>query len=353
MKNAIKFAIAGVIVAAVIASIVFAAPLRSAVNNSGNAQEEKVVRIGYFPNINHAQAVIGIGNGDFQKHLGDDVEIKTLVFNAGPSAIEALFANQVDVTFVGPNPTINGYVQSDGKALKVISGTASGGAVFVVRNDAGISSVADLADKKFGSPQLGNTQDVALRKYLLDNGYKTRENGGNVDVLPAKNPDLVTLMIKKDIAGAWVPEPWGAKLLKETDSRIFVDERQLWPDGKFVTVNLIARTDFLQNNPGLIKKLLEATVDETNWINSHPDEARKVFNEQLIALTGKEIPEDEFTDGLSRLELTWDPIKSSLFKSANDAYDIGFLESNPDLSQIYDLRILNEVLAEKGLPPIT
>jgi len=160
-------------------------------------------------------------------------------------------------------------------------------------------------------------------------------------------------MIKKDIAGAWVPEPWGAKLLKETDSRIFVDERQLWPDGKFVTVNLIARTDFLQNNPGLIKKLLEATVDETNWINSHPDEARKVFNEQLIVLTGKEIPEDEFTDGLSRLELTWDPIKSSLFKSANDAYDIGFLESNPDLSQIYDLRILNEVLAEKGLPPIT
>lgn len=353
MKKAIKFAIAGVIVAAVVASIAFASPLRSAGNNGGTDVEAKVIRIGYFPNINHAQAVIGLGNGDFQRHLGDDIEIRPLVFNAGPSAIEALFANQVDVTFVGPNPTINGYVQSDGRALKVISGTASGGAVFVVRNDAGINTVADFADKKFGSPQLGNTQDVALRKYLLDNGYKTRENGGNVDVLPAKNPDLVTLMLKKDIAGAWVPEPWGAKLIKETDSRIFVDERQLWPDGKFVTVNLIARTEFLQNNPGLVKKLLEATIDETNWINSHPDEARNVFNQELFDLTGKEIPVDEFNDGLSRLELTWDPIKSSLFKSAKDAYDIGFLESNPDLSQIYDLRILNEVLKEKGLPPIS
>ncbi len=355
MKNNIKFGIAGAIVLAVVITSI----LGIRVGNPDNTieselpvAESKTIRIGYFPNINHAQPMIGLGNGDFQKHFGDDIEVRTLVFNAGPSAIEALFANQVDVSFVGPNPTINGYVQSNGRALKVISGTSSGGAVFVVRNDAGINSIEDFAGKKFGSPQLGNTQDVALRKYLLENGYKTRENGGNVDVLPAKNADLVTLMIKKEIDGAWVPEPWGAKLLKETDSRIFVDERDLWPDGKFVTVNLIARTDFLHDNPGLITKLLEATIDETSWINSHPDEAIKVFNEELIKLTGKAIPEDEFKEGFARMELTWDPIKSSLFKSASDAYDIGFLDSNPELSEIYDLRILNEVLEEKGLEPI-
>lgn len=358
MDNRVKLGIASAIFVAVIVTSI---PSLSGIqvgsistSNGGTLThtESKVIRIGYFPNINHAQPVIGLSNGDYQEHFGKDVEVKTLVFNAGPSAIEALFANQVDVTYVGPNPTINGYVQSEGRALKVISGTASGGAVFVVRNDAGINSVDDFAGKKFGSPQLGNTQDVALRNYLLSNGYKTKENGGNVEVLPAKNPDLVTLMIKKEIDGAWVPEPWGAKLLKETDSRIFVDERELWPDGKFVTVNLVARTDFLEKNPELIRKLLEATVDETNWINSHPDEARQIFNDELIRLTGKAIPEDEFKDGFSRLELTWDPIKSSLFKNGEDQYEIGFLDKKPDLSQIYDLRLLNEILGKKGLDQI-
>lgn len=356
MKNTIKFGIAAAILVGVIASsVALANPFQTLGSNNNDgpqASEGKAIRIGYFPNINHAQPVIGLGNGDYQKHLGEDVEVKTLVFNAGPSAIEALFANQVDVTYIGPNPTINGYVQSEGKALKVISGTASSGAVFVVRNGAGINSVGDFAGKRFGSPQLGNTQDVALRNYLLSNGYQTKENGGNVEVLPAKNPDLVTLMIKKEIDGAWVPEPWGAKLLKETDSRIFVDERDLWPNGDFVTTNLIARTDFLEKNPGLIKKLVEATVDETQWINSHPDEARQAFNDELIKLTGKAIPEDEFKDGSSRLELTWDPIKSSLFKNGEDQYEIGFLDENPDLSGIYDLKILNEVLRQKGLPEI-
>jgi len=275
------------------------------------------------------------------------------VFTAGPSAITALFANQVDVTYVGPNPAINGYVQSNGEALRIISGAASGGAVFVVRNDADIDSVKDFANKKFASPQLGNTQDVALRKYLLDNGYKTKENGGSVEVTPATNADIFTLMTKKQIDGAWVPEPWGAKLVKEANGRIFVDERTLWPDGQFVTSHIIVRTDYLKNNPHTIKKLLEANIDETNWINDHPDEAVKVFNTELNKLTGKTIPEDEFKDGYSRLKLTWDPIKNSLFQSADDAFDIGFLgDKKPDLSKIYDLTLLNQVLEEKGLQQI-
>lgn len=360
MKNTIKIAIAAAIVIAVIATSVPLVQSQQAVSQAGGATssdntngsqstEKKTLRIGYFPNINHAQAVIGLGNGDFQEALGDNVEVKTQIFNAGPSAIEALFANQIDVTYIGPNPAINGYVQSEGEALRIIAGATSGGAVFVVREDAGIGSPADFANKKFSSPQLGNTQDVALRKYLLENGYKTRENGGNVEVLPAKNADIVTLLIKKDIHGAWVPEPWGAKLVKEASGKILLDERDLWPNGDFVTAHIIARTDYLEENPDIIKKLLSAHVDETNWINSHPDEARAVFNEQLDRLTGKTIPEDEYQAAISRLTLTWDPIKSSLFESADDAFEIGFLgKTRPDLSSIYDLKILNEVLAENG-----
>ena len=353
MKNSVKFAIAAAIVAAVVASsLTLGSSSNAGAGNNNNGEEAKVVRVGYFPNINHAQAVIGFGRGDFQDALGDGVEVKTQIFNAGPSVVEALFASQIDVAYIGPNPAINGYVRSDGQALRIVSGAASGGAVFVVRNDAGIDSAADLAGKTFASPQLGNTQDVALRKYLLENGHRTRENDGDIGVQPAKNADIVTLMIKKDIDGAWVPEPWGAKLVKDTDSRVFLDERDLWPGGEFVTAHIIVRTEFLEQNPEIVKKLVRTNVETTEWINTHPDEAVRIFNEELEKLTGKTVPEDEFREGLSRMELTYDPIKESLFKSANDAYDIGFFDEKPDLSGIYDLDILNEVLAEKGKAPI-
>ena len=358
-KTISAIAAAAIILIAAIVMIIPAAPAFSQTTDSGISGEngstvKKTLRIGYFPNINHAQAVIGLGNGTFQKALGNNVDVKTFIFNAGPSAMEALFAKQVDVTYVGPNPAINAYVVSQGKDLRIISGASSGGAVFVVRNDSEIQTTKDFANKKFASPQLGNTQDVALRKYLLDNGYKTKENGGNVEVVPAKNPDILTLMLKKDIDGAWVPEPWGERLIKEANARLFIDERDLWPpNGQFVTGHIVARTDYLQNNPDIIKKLLAAHVDETLWINSHKEEAIKAFNVELAKITGKTIPEDELNSALSRMELTYDPIKESLFQSDNSAFDIGFLgKTRPDLSGIYDLKLLDEVLSEKGLPAI-
>lgn len=321
-------------------------------SNQVNAQlaQKKVFRLGYFPNITHAQAVIGVGNGNYQKVLGENVELKPFIFNAGPSATEALFANQIDATYIGPNPTVNAYVVSQGKNVKVISGAASGGAVFIVRNDSGIQSPKDFAGKKFASPQLGNTQDVALRKYLLDNGYKTKDKGGNVEVLPIKNPDILTLFLKKEIDGAWVPEPWGEKLIKEGNGKLFLDERSLWPNGKFVTANIIVNPEYLRTNPDVIKRLLEAHVNITQWINSHKEEALKTFNFELKRLTGQTIPDDQLKAAYSRLELTYDPLQETLFKSANDAFDIGFLgKTRPDLSGIYDLNILNQVLKEKGL----
>jgi NitT/TauT family transport system substrate-binding protein len=343
------------ILAAVIAMTLVTAsiPTTPAFSQAENGQS-KTLRIGYFPNINHAQAVIGLGRGDFQRALGDNVEVTTQIFNAGPSAMEALLANQIDVTYIGPGPTINGYVRSGGEALRVISGSTSGGAVFVVRNDSGINSPQDLANKKFATPELGNTQDIALRNYLLENGLNTKENGGNVEVLTVKNPDIVTLFLTKQIDGAWVPEPWGETLVKEGDGRIFVDERDLWPpEGKFVTVNIIVRPDYLQNNPDVIKKLLEAHIDETNWINSNKTAAIEPFNVELQKLTGKTLTEDILNASLSRIEFTYDPIRLSLFQDANDAYNMGFLPQQPDLSGIYDLAILDQVLQERGLPPVS
>ncbi|HJU13260.1 MAG TPA: aliphatic sulfonate ABC transporter substrate-binding protein [Candidatus Nitrosotalea sp.] len=315
------------------------------------ASDPTVLRIGYFPNITHAPAVIGIGNGDFQKTLGD-IQIEPHVFNAGPAEMEALFTNQVDVAYVGPGPAINGYVKSNGD-LRIISGVASGGASFVVRNDSGIQSPQDFAGKKFSSPQLGNTQDIALRIYLLNNGYKTSENGGSVTVLPASNSDIVTLMLKKDIDGAWVPEPWVTVLLHKTNSKILVDERNLWSNGKFVTANIVVRSEFLKDHPNIVKKLLEANVDEINWINNNPEQARQAFNTELEKLTTKTIPDDQLREAFSRLEFTYDPIATSLYATAEDQYKVGFLDSNPDLSGIYDLTLLNQILDEKGLQEVT
>jgi NitT/TauT family transport system substrate-binding protein len=332
------------------------------------------LRIGYFPNINHAQAVIGLNNGDFQKTLGNQTKIETIVFNAGPSAIEALLANRIDATYIGPNPTINGYVASGGKDVKIISGVTSGGASFVVRNDAGIQSVKDLGGKKFASPELGNTQDISLRKYIVNNGYKTAENGGNVTVVPVANADILTLFLKKEIDGAWVPEPWATRLVKEANGKIFVDERDLWPpQGKFVTANLVVRTDYLNQNPDVIKKLLEAHVNETLWINNHLNITRDssnetiknnnksmqvvdAFNNGLKQVTGKTISTDELKEAFTKMYFTFDPLKQSLYKIADDASSLGFINNlkgnKLNLSEIYDLKILNSVLQEKGLKVI-
>ena len=359
-KLTIALAAIIIIVTAVITPlkpVVFAqsASTNSSNNTSTGSNSVKALRIGYFPNINHAQAVIGFGNEDIQKALGNNINVQTTVFNAGPSAIEALLAKRIDATYVGPNPAINGYVVSDGKDLKIIAGSSSGGASFVVRNDAGIDSPKDLAGKRLASPELGNTQDIALRSYLLENGFKTTDQGGNIVLTPVANPDILTLFLKKQLDGAWVPEPWATRLVKEANGRIFLDERSIWPGGKFVTANIAVSTDYLKNNPDVISKLLSAHVNETVWINNHKDEAVQAFNTQVKKLTGKSIPQDELKQAFSMIDFTYDPLKLSLFQSANNAYNLGLLakgKPHPDLSGIFDLTILDQVLKSKGLAPI-
>lgn len=313
----------------------------------------RVIRLGYFPNITHAQAVIGIADGTFQRAFGDQVKIEPKVFNAGPSAIEALFAGQLDLAYIGPNPAINGYVKSNGEALRIIAGATSGGAVLVVRGDAGINRAADFAGKKIASPQLGNTQDVALRAWLAQQGIQLKEQGGNTSVMPIANPDILTLFQKKEIDAAWVPEPWGARLVNEAGGKIFLDERDLWADGKFTTALVIVSAQFLQAQPDLVKQFLAAHVELTQRINADPASAKQKLNDEIKRLSGAALAPQVFDEAWSRQLVTYDPLRRSLIVSANAAFKAGFLgDTPPNLANIFDLTLLNQVLQERGLATV-
>ena len=320
---------------------------------AGAQQKPIVVRVGYFPNITHAQALVGRANGQFEKALGAGVQIEWKAFNAGPSAIEALFANAIDLTYVGPNPTVAGYVRSQGEAVRVISGAASGGASLVVRQGANIQKASDFHGKKVATPQQGNTQDVALRAWLRANGLKPREKGGDVQVLPISNPDQLTLFLKGQLDAAWAPEPWASRLVHEGGGRIFLDERDLWPNREFVITDLIINPKFLKAHPDIVKNFLRAHVELTEWIGKNPAQAKQMMNQQLQKEAGKPLPQDVLDDAFSRMKVTYDPIRSSLLKSTQQAFEEGFLgRTQPDLSGLYDLTLLNEVLREKNARPV-
>jgi len=311
--------------------------------------QNAVIRVGAFPNITHPQAMVGKANGWFDKAMGSQVKIDWKSFNAGPSAIEALFAGAIDMTYVGPNPAINGYVRSNGQALRIVAGATSGGAALVVRNDSGIQKAQDFHGKRIASPQMGNTQDVALRAWLKSNGLKTNDKGGDVQVIPIANPDQLTLFLKKELDGAWAPEPWASRLIREANGRLFLDERTLWPNGQFITAHLIVSTKFLKEHPDLVKKWLAAHVELTDWINGHQNEAKQLLNQQISKETGKALSADVLNDSFGRLQVTYDPLKASLLNAARSAFDAGFLgRQMPDLSGLYDLSLLNQVLTEKG-----
>jgi len=312
-----------------------------------------VVRVGYFPNITHSQALVGKATAKFDGALAPVAKVEWKEFNAGPSVIEALFAGALDLAYVGPNPTIAGYTRSRGEALHVIAGATSGGASLVVRSTSGIQQPNDFHGKRIATPQLGNTQDVAFRAWLLAHGLAPREKGGDVQVIPISNPDQLTLFLKGEIDGAWAPEPWASRLVHEAGGRIFLDERDLWPNRQFVTANLIVRTDFLKQHPDLVKRWLRAHVELTGWINQNQKKAKHVLNDEIHNETGKALPPEVLDDAFSRLEVTYDPLRDSLLRAAQQAYQLGFLgREAPDLSGLYDLSLLNEILRDEKARPI-
>jgi NitT/TauT family transport system substrate-binding protein len=316
-----------------------------------SAQDEAPVtlRLGYFPNVTHATAVAGVEKGIYAEKLTPD-KLELSTFNAGPAAVEALFSGALDATYIGPNPAINAFVKSKGDAIRIISGATSGGAALVVKP--GIEKAADLKGKKVASPQLGGTQDVALRAWLAANGlHADAQGGGDVSVVPQENAQTLETFKAGAVDGAGVPEPWASRLGQDGGGKVLVEERTRWPDGRFVTTHLIVRTAFLKEHPATVRRLLEAQVAANRFVNDNPEEAQRLTNQGIEKITGKKLADAVIAASWKNLTFTDDPIAASLKASAEHAEQVGVL-ARVDLTGIYDLGPLNAVLKAAGEPAV-
>ncbi|MGW2743111.1 aliphatic sulfonate ABC transporter substrate-binding protein [Streptomyces sp. NPDC001450] len=304
------------------------------------------VKIGYFGNLTHATALVGNQKGFFQKELGA-TKAEYALFNAGPSEIEALNSGSIDIGWIGPSPAINGYAKSDGKSLKIIGGSASGGVKLVV-DPKKIKSLKDVKGKNIATPQLGNTQDVAFLNWAADQGWKVdaQSGKGDVTVVRTDNKIIPDAYRAGSVDGAWVPEPTASKLVAE-GGKVLLDEASLWPDKKFVITNIVVRQAFLKEHPKAVEAVLKASVETNKWINANPDEAKAAANKQLGIDSGKELPADVLDPAWKSIQITDDPLAATLDTEAEHAVKAGLLEK-PDLKGIYDLTILNKVLKGEG-----
>lgn len=294
----------------------------------------RVVRIGYLPNFTHAQAVAGAERGDFARALGG-VKVEFRTFNAGPALIEALFAGEVDLAYVGPSPTVNAYGKSNGEEVRVIAGAAANGVAVVVRPGAGIEKPEDLLGKTIATPQYGNTQDVAARFFITQTlKGKLADAGGDTTLVNAENPDILTLLRKGEIDAAWVPEPWATRLVAEAGGKILFEEKSRWPGAQFTITNVIARRAFLEANRDLVKRFLEAHDGLTAWLNANPDEAVQLVNDGIKRITGKALPPDTLRQAWSRVVFTTDPLTETTREQGRRAHAIGHSKALPDFSRL-------------------
>jgi len=302
------------------------------------------LRLGFFPNLTHAPALVGVRLGFFAGALGSKVTLETHTFNAGPDAAAALLSDSMDAIFIGPTPTANLFAQSHGRAIRVIAGTTSGGALLVVKPS--IKSVSELKGKKIADPQLGGTQDISLRWFLKNHGFASDNvGGGDVSVVPQDNAQTLTSFKQGQIDGAWVPEPWASRLIAEGGAKVMVDERDLWPHRMFITTNLVVSTKFLVAHPMRVKGLLEGLYQSVSYLNSNATQAQKVTTDAVKDISGKALSDDVVSTAWSHLAFTPDPLAETLKTSADRAHKLGLLPT-VNLNGLYDLALLNEVLAE-------
>ncbi|MEU6477600.1 aliphatic sulfonate ABC transporter substrate-binding protein [Streptomyces sp. NPDC047017] len=309
------------------------------------------VKIGYFGNVTHATALVGVQKGFFQKSLGA-TKAKYQVFNAGPSEIEALNSGSIDIGWIGPSPAINGYTKSDGKSLRIIGGSASGGVKLVV-NPKKIKTLADVKGKKIATPQLGNTQDVAFLNWIAEQGWKVDAQSGKGDVSVVRSDNKVTPDAYKSgsIDGAWVPEPTASKLVAE-GGKVLLDESTLWPGKQFVITNIIVSQKFLKAHPKAVEAVLKASVDTNKWINANPGQAKAAANKQLAVDSGKALPAGILDPAWESIKITNDPLAATLNTQAAHAVKAGLLKQ-PRLDGIYDLSLLNKILKAEGEPTVS
>ena len=339
--------------AGVAAATLLAAGCASSATGASNSGSGPVVlRLGFLANITHEPALVGIAKGFFTKDLGKNVELKTTIFSSGTEETTAILAGQLDAAYVGPNPAINAWQKSNGTAIKIISGAASGGASLVVKK--GITSAGQLKGKSLATPSLANTQDVALRYWLKQHGLNTTPTGGgDVAIKPIKpNSAAVLEFSSGQIDGGWEPEPYATEMVQAGGTRL-VNEASLWPGGKFVTTNLVVTQSFLKAHPSTVNGLLKGQIKANSYINANATAAANVANAELTKLLGKGLKPNVLSAALPYIHFTNDPIASSLMTDAQHAVAVGLLTPVKNLSGIYDLGPLNALLKADGQPQVS
>jgi sulfonate transport system substrate-binding protein len=318
---------------------------------SGPGRDHVTLRLGFLANITHAPALVGVDKGFFAQHLGRSVTLSIKIFSSGTQETTAILAGQLDAAYAGPNPAINAWQKSNGTAIRIISGAASGGASLVVRP--GITSAAQLKGKSLATPSLGNTQDVALRHWLRQHGLATTPTGGgDVTVKPTKPNSAAVLEFKSgQIDGGWEPAPYDAEMVADGGTRL-VNEASLWPRGRFVTTNLMVTQSFLKAHPSVVNGLLKGQIQANDYISEHRAAAERSADAELTRLTGQGLTAPILAASFKEITFTNDPIASSLPADARHAEEAGLLKP-VNLSGIYDLGPLNTLLTAAGGPPLS
>jgi NitT/TauT family transport system substrate-binding protein len=302
---------------------------------AGSAPAETVLRVGHFPNITHAQGLVAHnlsrqGKGWFEEKLGPGTKIEWFVYNAGPSAMEAVFAGSIDLTYVGPGPALNAYTKSNGAEVRLIAGSANGGAALVVQPDQNLKAAADFRGKKIATPQLGNTQDISCRAWLIAGGLKITQLGGDAQVLPTQNPDQLPLFQEKKVDAVWTVEPWVTRLEREAGGKILVDEKEV------ATTVLVSSAKFLQNQRELAKKFAEAHAALTDWMVKNPEEAQKLIKAELLAETRSDMAADLIAQSWKRIVFTAEPPRASIESFMQNSLKTGFIKTAPDLTKLFE-----------------
>lgn len=307
---------------------------------NSSAFPQQKIRVGHFPTVTHAPALIAKAQRHFETLFGESTPIEWKVFNAGPLAVEALFAGELDLLYVGPNPAINGFVRSKGDALRIVAGVAKGGSALVVRPKSGIRRLEDLQGKRVATPQIGNTQDVAFRSLLREKGLAPRSHRGNVDIYNMAGGDQLVVLAKGDVDAVWTVEPWVSRAVAEAKGEILFEEKEL------CTTLLVVQKKFMEEHPDLVRKWVKGHRDLLEWIRKNPAEAKQIFNEELKREIGTPLAPDYLEQSFNRIVFTDDPMESSVKKLAERAFALGYLGRKPlDLSNLYEFSFLE---ATKG-----
>ncbi len=326
----------------------------AALTGCGRARAEAApttLRLGYLANLTHAVPILALARGAYQAHL-PSAGVSTSVFSAGPAAVEALLSGAIDAAYLGPSPAINAYARTKRQGTRIVAGGATGGAALVVRPE--ITSPAHLRGRTLATPQLGGTQDVALRTYLLRQGLRTDTTGGNdVSVVAQPSAQTLDLFRQHAIDGAWVPEPWVSRMVLDGGATVLQDEAALWPGGVFPTTVLAVMQSVLESAPGLVTGLLAGHVATVTWARANPIPAQKQLNEQLAQVSGKALSQPVMSRAMRSLTLGWDPHAETATRLAQDALSAGTSPRRPDLTGLYDLRLLNQVLLAAGQPRVS